>query len=63
VHTLPLDYNVPGETVRRYYGDLLTGRFPYAIVFDGETPRAPAWVYPHIIDFLRRRITVLQREN
>ena len=28
------DYKVPGDTVRRYYGELLTGKLPYAIVFD-----------------------------
>jgi dolichyl-phosphate-mannose-protein mannosyltransferase len=58
-----LDYNVPGETVRRYYADLLTGKSPYAIVFDGDTPRAPTWIYPRTIDFLRGRITILQRKN
>jgi hypothetical protein len=58
-----LDYLVPGETVRRYYGDLLTGKFPYAIVFDGETPRAPTWIYPSTIDFLDGRITILRRKN
>jgi len=54
---------VPGETVRRYYDDLLTGKFPYAIVFDADIPRAPAWIYPRTIDFLRGRITILQRKN
>ena len=58
-----LDYLVPGETVRRYYGDLLTGKFSYAIVFDAETPRAPTWIYPSTIDFLDGRITILQRKN
>ncbi len=57
------DYNVPGEAVRRYYGDLLTGKFPYAIVFDADAPRAPAWIYPRTIDFLRGRITILQRKT
>jgi hypothetical protein len=58
-----LDYKVPGETIRRYYGDLLTGKFPYTIVFEGETPPAPAWSYPRMIDMLRGRITILQRKN
>jgi hypothetical protein len=58
-----LDYRVPGETVRRYYGDLLTGKFPYVTVFDAKTPRAPKWIYPRTIDFLRGRITILQRKN
>jgi hypothetical protein len=58
-----LDYNVPGETVRRYYGDLLTGKFPYGIAFDGETPPAPAWTYPRTIDMLHGRITILQRKS
>jgi hypothetical protein len=58
-----LDYKVPGEAVRRYYDDLLTGKFPYAIVFDADTPRVPKWIYPRTIDFLRGRITILQRKT
>ena len=57
------DYNVPGETVRRYYGDLLSGKFPYAIVFDGDAAHAPEWTYPRTIDSLRGRITILQRKT
>ena len=57
------DYNVPDKTVRRYYGDFLTGKFPYAIVFDRSTPRAPEWIYPRAIDSLRGRITILQRKT
>lgn len=58
-----LDYKVPSETVRRYYGDLLAGNFPYAIAFDGEPPPAPAWIYPRTIDFLQGRITILRRKS
>ena len=57
------DYHVPGETVRKYYDDLLTGKSPYAIVFDAETPRAPAWIYPRTIDCLSGRMTILERKN
>ena len=57
------DYKVPGDTVRRYYGDLLTGKLAYAIVFDARTPRAPKWIYPRTIDSLRGRITILQRKS
>ena len=57
------DYNVPDKTVRRYYGDFLMGKFPYAIVFDRDTPRAPEWIYPRTIDSLRGRITILQRRT
>jgi hypothetical protein len=57
------DYRVPVETVRRYYRDLLTGKFPYAVVFDARTPRASAWIYPRAIDSLRGRITILQRKS
>ena len=57
------DYRVPGEMVRRYYGELLTGKFSYAIVFDADTPRAPKWIYPRTIDHLRGRITILQRKS
>ena len=58
-----LDSKVPNETVRRYYSDLLAGTFPYAIAFDGETPPAPAWIYPRTIDFLQGRITILHRKS
>ena len=58
-----LDYRVPSETVRRYYGALLTGKLPYAIVFDADTPRAPKWIYPRTIDHLRGSITILQRKS
>ena len=57
------DYKVPGDAVRRYYGELLTGKLPYAIVFDARTPRAPKWIYPRTIDSLRGRITILQRKS
>jgi hypothetical protein len=57
------DYKVPGDTVRRYYGELLTGKLPYAIVFDARTPRTPKWIYPRTIDSLRGRITILQRKS
>ena len=57
------NYQVPSETVRKYYGDLLAAKFPYVIVFDAETARVPAWTYPSTIDFLAGRITILQRKN
>ena len=57
------NYQVPSETVRKYYGDLLAGKFPYVIVFDAETARVPAWTYPRTIDFLAGRITIFQRKN
>ena len=58
-----LDYNVRSGAVRTYYSDLLAGKSPYAIAFDGETPHVPAWIYPCTIDMLRGRITILQRKN
>jgi dolichyl-phosphate-mannose-protein mannosyltransferase len=58
-----LDYKVPAKTVRRYYDALLTGKLPYAIVFDADAPRSPKWIYPRTIDFLRGRIIILQRKT
>jgi hypothetical protein len=58
-----IDYQVPGEAVAKYYDHLLSGKFPYTIVFDGETTSPPVWIYPHIIDHLGGRITILQRQN
>jgi hypothetical protein len=55
------DYQVPSAAVRNYYSDLLAGKFPYDIVFDGKTREPPRWVYPRDIDFLNGRITILAR--
>ena len=55
------DYQVPSAAVRNYYSDLLQGKFPYDIVFDGQTRRPPRWVYPRNIDFLDGRIAILAR--
>jgi hypothetical protein len=43
--------------------DLLAGKFPYDIVFDGQTVDPPRWVYPRNIDFLSGRITILARRS
>lgn len=55
------DCNVPNDTVRAYCADLLDGRSPYSISFDGETPGVPWFIYPKHIDFLEGRMTILQR--
>jgi hypothetical protein len=57
------DYQVPSDKVKNYYLDLLAGKFPYRIVFDGQTVDPPRWVYPRNIDFLSGRITILARQS
>jgi hypothetical protein len=57
------DYEVPSDKVRNYYFNLLAGKFPYGIVFDGQTVDPPRWVYPRSIDFLSGRITILARRS
>ncbi len=59
VHSL--DYGISTSPVKTYYANLLAGRFPYQIAFDGETVEAPRWVYPRNIDFLKGRMTILTR--
>ena len=48
--------------VRRYFEDLLAERSDYAIVFDAVNPDVPSWIYPRQIDFLKNRMTILQRQ-
>jgi Dolichyl-phosphate-mannose-protein mannosyltransferase len=55
------DYKVPSTQVRKYYADLLSGKAGYRIVLDGKTVDAPPWIYPHSIDHLRGRMTLLTR--
>jgi hypothetical protein len=54
------DYLAPGP-VQAYFMDLLAERYPYRVVFDLASPAIPGWIYPREIDFLRNRITILQR--
>lgn len=56
------DYQVPSTAVRGYYTDLITGRFPYRIVFDAATEAPLWWSYPRKIDFLSGRLTILKRQ-
>ena len=55
-------YAVRNQTVRTYYEDLLRGKFPYAIVSDGESAITSSdWFYPRRLDFVGGRITILRR--
>ncbi len=47
--------------VKAYFSSLLEGRYPYAIVFDLQTPPVPDWIYPKDIDVIENRITILRR--
>jgi hypothetical protein len=42
-----------------YFSSLLSENFAYHIVFDQESQRVPAWVYPKEIDFTHNRVTIL----
>ena len=50
-------------TMTNYFQELLAQQYPYKIVFDEESKDAPSWAYPHEIDFLHNRVTVLARKN
>jgi hypothetical protein len=50
-------------TMNNYFQQLLAGQYPYKIVFDEESKHAPKWVYPHEIDFLYNRVTILARKD
>ena len=56
------DVTVPSDTVRNYYSDLISEKYPYKVVFDRKSPPAPDWVYPHTIDFLTNRSILLRRK-
>jgi hypothetical protein len=42
-----------------YFDALLSEKFSYHIVFDQESKKVPAWVYPKDIDFTHNRVTIL----
>jgi 4-amino-4-deoxy-L-arabinose transferase-like glycosyltransferase len=46
-----------------YFSSLLSGKFPYQVVFDQESEKIPAWVYPTDIDFTHNRVTILVKNE
>jgi 4-amino-4-deoxy-L-arabinose transferase-like glycosyltransferase len=42
-----------------YFDALLSEEFSYEIVFDQESKKVPAWIYPKDIDFTHNRVTIL----
>jgi hypothetical protein len=49
-------------SITEYFRALLAEEYPYIIIFDRETVRPPAWIYPKEIDFLHNRLTILGRK-
>ena len=56
------DLGSPDPAQHKYYGDLLTHRYPYKIAFAAGSPPVPRWIYPHDIDFLSGRMTIFRRK-
>jgi hypothetical protein len=50
-------------SMNEYFSSLLSEEFPYHIVFDQESKKVPAWVYPKEIDFTHNRVTILVRNE
>lgn len=55
------DVEVPVDSVRDYYNDLLAEKRGYKIVFQGTTPAVSPLLYPKDIDCLFGTITILKR--
>lgn len=55
------DYRMRIPRIRNFYDDLLNGKTGYQIALDAKTLEPPRWIYPHTIDFLRGRMTILTR--
>jgi len=49
------------KSTRAFHETLLNGAAGYRIVWDGESPTLPAWVYPRNTEFLRNRTTIWAR--
>jgi hypothetical protein len=56
------DYQVPSETAKSYYDNLIQEKFPYKVVYDRQSPPVPQWIYPRVIDFLQDRTILLVRK-
>ena len=56
------DYQVPSETVKSYYHNLMQEKFPYSVVYDCQSPPVPQWIYPRVIDDLQDRTILLVRK-
>jgi len=56
------DYQVPSETAKSYYHNLMQEKFPYRVVYDRQSPSVPQWIYPRVIDDLQDRTILLVRK-
>jgi hypothetical protein len=56
------DYEVPSETVKSYYRNLMQEKFPYRVVYNRQSPLIPQWIYPRVIDDLQDRTILLVRK-
>ncbi|HWN65956.1 MAG TPA: glycosyltransferase family 39 protein [Candidatus Binatus sp.] len=56
------DYQVPSETAKSYYHNLMQEKFPYRVVYDRQSPPVPQWIYPRVIDDLQDRTILLVRK-
>ena len=50
-------------TMNDYFKNLLSEKYSYTILFDKESKLPPWWVYPHEIDFLHNRMTILGKKT
>ena len=50
-------------SMNKYFSYLLSEKFDYHIVFDQESQKVPAWVYPGDIDFTHNRVTILVKNE
>jgi len=55
-------YQVPSETAKSYYHNLMQEKFPYRVVYDRQSPSVPQWIYPRVIDDLQDRTILLVRK-
>jgi hypothetical protein len=55
-------YQVPNETAKSYYHNLMQEKFPYRVVYDRQSPPVSQWIYPRVIDDLQDRTILLVRK-
>lgn len=49
--------------IRDYFNNLIKEEYPYEIIFDQESAKPPAWIYPENIDSLHNRMIIFARKG
>lgn len=50
-------------SVKQFFNELISEKYPYKIIFDQELKKPPTWIYPPNLDFIDTRMIIFARKD